>query len=514
MKNFLKLLSLGLILGPLFAQAQNPVINTWDIHRGNEGVIAFVTKEHGDPAAYSKMSIPAPTDKGWSKAPVDEKGLVNFSETSKLKCNKELDFTYFQSYVNVPNNYKIETFNVSYDKADDGARIYIFNSKFPNGTFDEKTDLKLNKASHIGAVNLKDKLVPGMNRIVIVQFDDCAVHNNVKGIRLKFNGAEVPATANAPVPNTASPSPSEAPVTSNKINEIPTQFQLHAYSISGQRVTQGSNFWIGWEGSGLASGAKCKITNTQKGSIFQFEKIVLNQSQNIICLRVINSTINNLYLTVFSDYSVGVSQISNINSSKNCQFYVRNPQETDAAKLNFVSFESVQYTNYFLRHEHMNLKVTQATEEQKKYAIFRQDASWLFESAKVTSGSSSGGASASATAVNYLEVGSELKQDQEITSANKQYTLKFQKDGNLCVYKGSTFVWGTMTHQRGGVRCVLEKDGNFCMYNSSSQLVWATFTNRVESNYIGRKLVIENDGSLVIYNAQNKAIWKSCFSYL
>lgn len=169
-------------------------VSSWEIHEGKEGVINFVTKYHGDPNAYSKMNLPNADDAGWKPAPKNAKGQVSISRRSNLKCNQQLDFTYFQTEVFIPKNTNVKKFTVSYDKADDGARIYFFNSKHTKGHFNAKSDLKFNGPA-VGDVNLVDEVVKGeVNRVVIVQFDDCGTGNNLQGIHISVNGTEIKAT--------------------------------------------------------------------------------------------------------------------------------------------------------------------------------------------------------------------------------------------------------------------------------------------------------------------------------
>lgn len=189
MKSFTILMMLFIVFGPSQANSQISV-SPWEIHEGTEGVLKHSSNIHGDPSAYKLMKIPGAKDAGWKPAPKDAKGNVSMKRSSVLRCREEVDFTYFQTIVNIPANTTVTDFKVSYDNADDGARIYFFNSKFPNGTFDEKSDL-IGKHANFASTNLKDKVVTGENRIVIVQFDDCADNNSIDGIRVTVNGKEV-----------------------------------------------------------------------------------------------------------------------------------------------------------------------------------------------------------------------------------------------------------------------------------------------------------------------------------
>lgn len=185
----LKLFTLLVGFGSLNAVAQIKV-KPWVMNEGSEGVITQNLSIHGDPNAYKFAKIPSANDGGWKAAPIDAQGNVSMDRGSVIKCLEEIDFTYFQTTVTIPANTNVSDFKVSYDNADDGARIYFFNSKFPNGTFDANSDL-VGKHANFASTNLKDKVVAGENRIVIVQFDDCADANSIHGIRVTVNGKEI-----------------------------------------------------------------------------------------------------------------------------------------------------------------------------------------------------------------------------------------------------------------------------------------------------------------------------------
>ena len=148
----------------LFAQAR---VSAWQIHEGNEGngngIIAFNTSATSDAnsrrAAFEKGIIPPQKDTGWKPAKTNSDGTVNFSQRSRISdCGNQLDFTYFQATVFVPKNIDLKTLTVSYDRADDGARIYFFNSKHPTGHFNENSDLVGGSAKPF---DLKDEVIKG-----------------------------------------------------------------------------------------------------------------------------------------------------------------------------------------------------------------------------------------------------------------------------------------------------------------------------------------------------------------
>lgn len=192
--NLLKIaMTTFVILGAAKINAQISVSPWQMLNRGKGAIVQFANSMNGDPKAYSQAKIPAKNDAAWKSAPLDSNGNVFLKEKSSIPCLKALDFTYFQAIVNIPANVAVKDFEVSYDTADDGVRAYIFNSKSPaGGSFDPKADLIYARdKGKPQAVNLKNLIAPGENRVVIVQFDDCAVGNTVHNIRINVNGSEV-----------------------------------------------------------------------------------------------------------------------------------------------------------------------------------------------------------------------------------------------------------------------------------------------------------------------------------
>ena len=94
----------------------------------------------------------------------------------------EVDFTYFDTYIDIPQGVKIQEFQVSFGQVDDGARAYVINSKHPKGIY--KGQIKLGEKPV--TEDYKDFLVVGENRIVIVQFDDAPKGNNLKDAKIKL----------------------------------------------------------------------------------------------------------------------------------------------------------------------------------------------------------------------------------------------------------------------------------------------------------------------------------------
>ncbi|WP_373331289.1 AbfB domain-containing protein [Salmonirosea aquatica] len=342
-----------------FAQIE---VGNWEMHRGNEekeGPTKFrtsTTEERKAAFDIGKKKLPDEKASGWRQAKTNPDGTVNFSEKSILtQCGQQLDFTYFQTTVFVPTNETLSNLTVSYDEGDDGARIYFFNSKYPNGSFSETSDLIGNQKAH-REVDLKDQIVKGEhNRIVIVQYDQCPVLNKVRGVRIKANGKEIKPTV------------------------LPDKFKLHAYSVNGQRVEKGSNYYMAFNPSEQGDAKPGRILNPTKGTVMNIVKETVDANKGIIALKVANGPSAGMYLTVTDDKVNSVKvQKSNPNDPKT-QFVIRSPVEKEAAGKNFVSFESVSNPNHYLRHAGYVLMVSPANDANFKNKVYRQDASWLFE---------------------------------------------------------------------------------------------------------------------------------------
>ncbi len=169
-------------------------ITPWRMNRGAAGFAlppaCLPMPYHGAPCPYNYAAIPPVLDPGWSAAPLNGLGQVSFSEGSFLpngSCLLWADFTYFETQVTLPANFIISTFTVSFSQVDDGARAYIFNSAHPTGAFVAGGDLIIGGPPV--TANLASLAVVGeVNRIVIVQYDDCPVANNLIGAQVNVNG--------------------------------------------------------------------------------------------------------------------------------------------------------------------------------------------------------------------------------------------------------------------------------------------------------------------------------------
>lgn len=108
-----------------------------------------------------------------------------------------------------------------------------------------------------------------------------------------------------------------------------------------------------------------------------------------------------------------------------------------------------------------------------------------------------------APARDVLQPGAELAADNQVTSANGQYTLVMQQDGNLVLYaKPGKAIWDTHTQGRG-LKAVMQKDGNLVVSTPAGKPLYDTATG----GHPGAQLAVQNDGNLVIYGADGEVLW-------
>lgn len=107
-------------------------------------------------------------------------------------CMTNVDFTLFQTFVDIPLGTTLTTFTVAMSGMDDGARITIFNSSYPSGLVVPGSYVYLGGS---GTSNLAPYVVAGeTNRVLITQMDDCAVGNNLQSAQVNLNGTVIPPT--------------------------------------------------------------------------------------------------------------------------------------------------------------------------------------------------------------------------------------------------------------------------------------------------------------------------------
>jgi len=155
------------------------------------------TSQHGDVGEYAAAVIPD-VDDDWLPCDDDyctDPQTISINAVSRLPgCWYLLDFTYLQTFITIDEGTTVTSFQVVFTQMDDGSRITVFNSAYPNGMVVTGSYVFLSQTS---SLNMASWLVTGTNRLIITQVDDCAVENHIT-CDVSFNGVLVPVTCVAP----------------------------------------------------------------------------------------------------------------------------------------------------------------------------------------------------------------------------------------------------------------------------------------------------------------------------
>jgi hypothetical protein len=160
----------------------------WEQHDGFETVgfsFTCTPSFHGDPCEYQDSSIPPEGDAGWGPAPNGDTIGFGSGSASKLSACWTGDFTYFQTFVEVPENTVVTEFTIEFSGMDDGSRVSICNADNPGCAYVPGSDVYLGGS---GTTDLSDLVIEGSNRVVITQVDDCPTGNNLHYAGVVING--------------------------------------------------------------------------------------------------------------------------------------------------------------------------------------------------------------------------------------------------------------------------------------------------------------------------------------
>jgi hypothetical protein len=425
-------------------------VSPWQIHEGKEGIITHISPTNGDPSAYPKAAIPVKSDNGWKEAPKNAEGKVFIDRASTVKCLQQVDFTYFQTVVDIPANTKLDRFSVYYDKADDGARIYIFNSKFPAGTFNPDADLMIHQ-NNAASVDLKDKIVIGEpNRIVIVQFDDCADRNSVTGININVNGYEIKPKKEVAVPTSRSELTSGGILKENeKLHSSNKSHYLLMQSDGNLCIYTSSNGFV-W-GSMVGKGSGCRLVMQADGNLVVFD------SKNQVA------------------WSTGTQVIENSGSSS----------EWRATRC------TIEDNGTLCLYTKTNQKV------------------WSSKEGKLSINTSVSTSTSELTTGGVLKENEKL-----YSSNKSHYLLMQSDGNLCIYTSSNGFVWGSMVGKGSGCRLVMQADGNLVVFDSKNQIAWSTGTQVIDnssssSEWRATRCAIENNGTLCLYTKTNQKVWSS-----
>lgn len=107
-----------------------------------------------------------------------------------------------------------------------------------------------------------------------------------------------------------------------------------------------------------------------------------------------------------------------------------------------------------------------------------------------------------------LKPGDFLSRGEEIHNGvpgGPEWTLSFQTNGDVVIYRNEQAVWHTDTQGSNAEHLVMQGDGNLVLYDQSGHVVfWATNT----SGQPGTLASFQSDGNLVLYR-NGRAIWAS-----
>ena len=96
---------------------------------------------------------------------------------------------------------------------------------------------------------------------------------------------------------------------------------------------------------------------------------------------------------------------------------------------------------------------------------------------------------------------------ESLFSANGQYELAYQGDGNLVLYDPSgTPMWASHTSGTAAGFLAMQGDGNLVMYDAAGSPVWA---NEGSHGHPGSYLVVQNDGNVVVYDPDGVPLWST-----
>lgn len=172
------------------AQTRTP----WEMN-GGEGIVFFPvcpTPSHGHPSEYDDATIPPVGDPGWGPAPDGEiiaYSLPRSTLCGVAGCRCAGEFTYFQTFVDIPASVVVTDFRIAFSGIDDGVRVTIFNSDFPAGEVVPGSYVFLGGT---GTADLSSLVRSGeVNRVVVTHVDDCCSGTRLSSARVFLNGEEV-----------------------------------------------------------------------------------------------------------------------------------------------------------------------------------------------------------------------------------------------------------------------------------------------------------------------------------
>jgi pimeloyl-ACP methyl ester carboxylesterase len=105
-----------------------------------------------------------------------------------------------------------------------------------------------------------------------------------------------------------------------------------------------------------------------------------------------------------------------------------------------------------------------------------------------------------------LEPAEHLYPDQARVSNNRRFTLLYQTDGNLVIYRdGWEPIWASGTEGTIPGQALMSRDGNFIILDVDGNCIWASNTGGNDGAYLD----MQDDGNLVVYDVYLQPLWAS-----
>ena len=119
---------------------------------------------------------------------------IAFADSSALcgrscTCLDGGEFTFFQTFFDIPTGYTVSSLVVRIGSVDDGVRITVHNARYPAGIVDPGSYVLL--GSDGATTDLARYIVPGRNRIVLTHIDDCCSARSISGVSVVLNGGSL-----------------------------------------------------------------------------------------------------------------------------------------------------------------------------------------------------------------------------------------------------------------------------------------------------------------------------------
>jgi len=147
------------------------------------------TASHGAVCEFDVAEIPDQDNSEWLPAPDPDTiafGGPNASLLPSWACRKAGDFSYFQTFVEIPPGATVDTFTIQFNNMDDGSLVSICDGNSCSAV--PGSHVQLNNG---GTTDLSSLVSVGTNRVVITQVDDCATGNTLGSAIVTLNDETV-----------------------------------------------------------------------------------------------------------------------------------------------------------------------------------------------------------------------------------------------------------------------------------------------------------------------------------